>query len=224
MTRAYVFIDESGNHSTTDCYTLAGIWCLTEYDDPERILKPTRDRIANRVAETDGELKGERMTNTKLNSCLFYARNAFERDDTLVPTDIWGTDYPAAFTVCDSDGDTVRGIATQYFGEGANPAIAAQLMTLASVTSPILRLDDHVPVTISELNVVLDGTTWYRAGEVLNGIYDELVWTPDIRFHYRDSKNTPGIQLADLAAHARRLRLTTGSCVPACEVVDQMRL
>lgn len=219
-----MFIDESGNHSTSDCYTLAGVWCLTEYDAPEEVFKPTRDRIANQVVQTDGELKGEELSDTKLDSCLFYARNVFEQDGSLVPTDCWGTGYSAAFSVYDSDSETVRDIVTQYLGEGANASVTAQLVGLASVTSPILRLDDHVPVEIVEHNVVLDGTTWRRAGETLRRIYESSNRVSEIRFSYRDSKNTPGIQLADLAAHARRLRLTTGDCVRGSQVVDEMRL
>ncbi|GKZ14898.1 hypothetical protein HAL_27790 [Haladaptatus sp. T7] len=88
MTRAYVFLDESGNHSIRDCYTVAGIWCLTEYDRPTEVFKPTRDRIANNVARTDGELKGEQLPENNLDSCLFYMKKIFEQDDSLVPTNV----------------------------------------------------------------------------------------------------------------------------------------
>lgn len=224
MTNAYVFIDESGNHSTADCFTLAGVWCLTDYEAPEEILKPTRDRIANQVVQTDEEIKGAKLTETKLDSCLFYARNVFERDGSITTTDIWGTDHPVGFSLYDSDSETTRGIVSQYLGEGANTSVVAQLVALSSVTSPIVRLEEYVPVEVENRNVVLDGTTWRRAGEVLKRIYESLDWTAETSFSYRDSKSTPGIQIADLAAHARRLRLTSGDCIRGSRVVNEMHL
>lgn len=224
MTEIYVFIDESGNHSTADCYTLAGVWCLTEYDHAEEILKPTRDRIANQVAEADGELKGENLSNTRLNSCLYYARKVFEQDESLVSTDMWGTEYPVGLSVYDSDTETAQKIAMRYLGESGNASVATQLVALASATSPMLRLHVHAPVEIEGSTVVLDGTTWQRAGETLRNIYRSIDGSLDIDFVYRDSKNTPGIQIADLVAHARRLRLTSGDCVRGSAVVNEMRI
>lgn len=224
MTRVYAFIDESGNPSTNDCYTLAAVWCFTDYDDPAEILKPTRDRLANRVVNAGSELKGEMMTDTELNSCLYFTRKAIEDDSSVLSMDIWQTNKPVAFTVYDSDSDTGRTIAEQHLGESANATTTAQLLALASVTSPGLRLNDHSPVELSDKRVILDGNTWRRAGESLRAIYRSLAWTPRIEFSYRDSRNTPGIQLADLVAHARRRRLRSGDCSEAVNVINEMRL
>lgn len=224
MTKAYAFIDESGNPSISDCYTLACVWCLTEYDDPSEILKPLRDQLANRVVNVDGELKGEKMTDAKLNSCLYFTRRGIEDDSSIISTNIWQTSRSVAFTVYDSDSDTGRTIAEQHLGESANATVTAQLLALASVTSPCLRLDDHSVVEISDKRVILDGNTWRRAGESLSAIYRSLAWTPRIEFAYRESKNTPGIQLADLVAHARRRRLRSGGCSEAVNVINEMRL
>ncbi|GKZ14897.1 hypothetical protein HAL_27780 [Haladaptatus sp. T7] len=88
----------------------------------------------------------------------------------------------------------------------------------------MLRLNQHATVDITAHHIVMDGETWRRAGTVLEGLYDSLAWSPEISFSYRDSKNTPGIQLADLAAHARRLRLTAGECTNGSKAIDEMRL
>ncbi len=224
MTKVYVFIDESGNPSTSDCYTLAGVWCLTEYDDPSEILKPVRDQLANRVVNVGSELKGEMLTDAKLNSCLYFTRKAIENDSSVVSTDVWQTNRPVAFTLYDSDSDTGRTIAEQHLGESANATVTAQLLALASVTSPCLRLDEHSAVELSDRRIILDGNTWRRAGASLSAIYRSLAWTPRIEFSLRDSRNTPGIQLADLVAHARRRRLDSGDCSEAVNVINELRL
>lgn len=222
--RTCIFVDESGNPSRRDCYILAGVWCLTEYDDLSEILKPTRDRIANRVVDTDGELKGEMLETTKLDSVLVFLRKVLGEDDSIVPNNVWGTGSSVSFTLSDVDTDTGRGIVEWHLGESTNTAVTVQLIALASVTSPLLRLSRYASVDITEFHVALDSTTWKRAGNVLQGIYSSMEWVPDVSFSYRDSRSTPGIQIADLAAHARRERLIAGDCIKGSSVVDEMRL
>jgi hypothetical protein len=188
------------------------------------VLKPTRDRIANQVVETDGELKGEKLSETELNSAIHFTRNAIGDDDSVLRTDAWNSHKPVAFTVHDSDSETGRKIATDHLGEGANATVTAQLVALASITSPSLRPDRHAPVRPSNPHVVLDGYTWRRAGETVARIYKSLPWAPRVSFSYRNSKNTPGIQLADLVAYARRQHLKDGDCTAASAVIDEMRL
>lgn len=223
MINCYLFVDESGNPSVTDCYALSALWCFSEYDDPAEILKPTRDRIANQVVNTEGELKGEDLSDTKLNSTLFFTRKVVKEDNTIVDTRTWATDNRIAFTIYDSDSDTGRRIAENHFGEGSNSTVSAQLVALASVSSPALRLDQVSPIEVDEYHIILDGDTWNRAGETLSRIYSSIEWAPDIDFSYRDSRNTPGIQIADLAAHTRRKRLHTGDSIKGSQVLDELR-
>lgn len=164
------------------------------------------------------------MGTTKIDSVLTYTSKVLSEDRSIQSTDVWGTQSPAAFTLYETESDTGRAIARQHFGESTNATVTAQVIALASVTSPLLRLDDHTNVELTDLHVVLDSTTWERAGRVLEGIYDSLDWSPPVVFSYRDSRSVPGIQISDIASHARRRRLTAGECHTGSAVLDEMRL
>ncbi len=218
----FIFIDESGNHSADDCYVVAGIWCLTEYEDPSRIFQPTKDRISDNIASAPaGELKGSGMADSALNSVLVYLTKIFEMDDTITnQVAIWGNDQPVAYTLYDSDGTTGHSFSKHHLGEDRDAAVTAQLMSLISVSSPLLRIGDHRGADIESSSLVFDAECWKRAGTTFRSMVSTVERAPDVDFLYRDSRGTPGIQLADVAAHARRKRLSDGSCKRGTAAID----
>jgi hypothetical protein len=223
--QVYVFVDESGNHTQTDCYVVAGCWCISEYTATSKILEPTRDRVSNSIdAVPSGEIKGAELTEATLDSVLRYFPKVVDSDDTVWTKSVpWENDRSFAYTVYDSDSDIGVQIAERFFGEGRRN-VSPQLVGLASVVSPLLRIRRQTAVSIDSLHVVLDAKTWERPGHVLRNLVRAVDWTPRITFETVDSERTPGIQFSDIAANARRRRLLDGRCIPASNTVDSLRL
>lgn len=225
----YVFIDESGNHTRRDCYVVAGCWCVSDESDLGRVLRPTKNRISDNVVfDGDGpspgrELKGARLSESKLDSTFAYMRNILRMDGTINSRDAPWNDFPIAYTVYDSDSDVGRGITERHLGEGRSQ-MSSQLIGLASITSPILRLGEQIAPSIDSYQIVLDAATWDRPSARLESIVGSLGWAPSVSFETRDSERVPGIQLADIAAYSRRKRLRDGSCSEAMRYLHRLLL
>lgn len=226
----YIFIDESGNHTTEGSFVVAACWCMTEYDDPNRILRPTKNKISDNVVfDSDGaspgrELKGTVIGHPKLNSVMTYLRNISSNDSTILTNRTpWRAEHPVRYTVYETDAELSDGFANGYLGEGRRQ-YTAQIIALLSVLSPLLRLEDWYGDSIDEYRVLLDAETWETPSTTAGSIFRGLSWAPDIHFSTYESHEVPGIQLADIAAHSRRRRLQFGDCLAASRVLDELRL
>lgn len=208
---------------------MAGCWCLSESSDLGRILRPTKNRISDNVVfDSDGpspgrELKVAMLDESTLNSTFAYMRNIFDQDQTIDTQDYPWTDFPVAYTIYDSDSDIGRGLAQQYFGQGRSQT-PAQLIGLSSIISPVLRLGDQISASIERYRIVLDAETWERPRSQLESIVRSVDWVPAVDFTIRDSEQTPGIQLADIAAYSRRKRLQDGDCHEAMRYLHKLLL
>lgn len=229
MSELYVFVDESGNHTRRDCYVVAGCWCISSSSDLGRILRPTKNRISDNVVfDTDGaspgrEIKGSMVSEAKLNSIFAYMRNVVDRDKTIDTRNYPWENFPVAFTVYDSDSDVGRGVSRQYLGESRSQ-MPPQLFGLSSVISPALRIGEQISSSIDGYRVILDAETWERPRAQLESVVRSIDWAPSVEFSIRDSERTPGIQLADLAAHSRRKRLREGVCHEAMRYLNKLLL
>lgn len=93
--RLYGFVDESGNHSRCDCYTVIACWCVSDYDAPSEVLKPTKRKIASNVVEVSGELKGTRIEPQTVSTTIKYMENIVSEGCTIDQYNLpWGGDYP----------------------------------------------------------------------------------------------------------------------------------
>lgn len=211
--RVYLYVDESGNHSRRDCYTVAACWCISGYDTPTEVLKPTIRQLKADVLhdEEQGELKGERMETSTLHSIFQYIPAAVADDETVHTYNLpWGRNQPVGYTIYDADSDLGKRVSENYLGETSS-GTTPQLLALVSIVSPLLRMEgpDHAP--IESRHVVLDATTWEQPRFKLRGLLNTIDWAPEIHLETRQSHTTPGIQLADLAAHFRRRYLIDGT-------------
>ncbi|PGF15605.1 hypothetical protein CP556_05355 [Natrinema sp. CBA1119] len=163
------------------------------------------------------------LDESTLNSTFAYMRNIFDQDQTIDTQDYPWTDFPVAYTIYDSDSDIGRGLAQQYFGQGRSQT-PAQLIGLSSIISPVLRLGDQISASIERYRRVLDAETWVRPRSQLESIVQSLDWVPAVDFTIRDSEQTPGIQLADIAAYSRRKRLQDGDCHEAMRYLHKLLL
>lgn len=229
MSDLHVFVDESGNHTRRDCYVVAGCWCISRGGDLERILRPTKNRISDNVvfdaegASPGREIKGSAVSETKLNSIFAYMRNVVERDRTIDTRNYPWENFPVAFTVYDSDSDVGKGISRRYLGEGRSHT-PPQVFGLSSIISPALRIEEQHSSSIESYRIVLDAETWKRPRAQLESVVRSIDWAPSLDFTVRDTERTPGIQLADVAAHARRKRLRDGVCHEAMRYLNKLLL
>lgn len=226
----YVFVDESGNHTADDCYVVTGCCCVSPSSDPNRVLQPTRDRLLNVVV--DGrfgssprkELKGTRLSDETLDS-VFSLVDSVVYDDATLDANLvpWVRESPVRFAVSDLHGGVGRDVLSNYMSttESHRPV---QILSLASVLNPVVWTEYHSRTQIDRYHVVLDAPTWKEATEKIESAFDDCSWIPDVEFTIADSKAVPGIQIADMAAHARRTHVMTNGCAHASRKIDEFRM
>lgn len=226
----YVFIDESGNHTADDCYVVTGCCCVSSSTDPNRVLQPTRDRVLNYVVD-DGtgssprrELKGTRLSNETLDSVFSLVDNAVYDDATLDAGRIsWVRESPVRFVLSDLHGGVGRDVLSNYMSttESHRPI---QVLSLVTVLNPLVWTEYHSHTRVDRYHVVLDAPTWREATKKVESAFDACSWIPDFEFSIEDSESIPGIQIADMAAHARRTHVMTDDCTRASRKLDRFRM
>lgn len=226
----YVFIDESGNHTADDCYVVTGCYCVSTSADPSRVLQPTRDRILNYVVEGGSrssprqELKGTRLSSTTLDAIFSLVDNAIYDDTTLDTSYVpWVRESPVRFVLHDSHGAIGRDILSKYMSE-AESHRPVQILALAIVLNPLLWTEYRSQTRLDQYHVVLDAPTWKEATKTVADVFEAYSWIPDFEFSIGESKSIPGIQIADMAAHARRTHVMTDDCAQASRKLDQFRM
>lgn len=225
----YLFVDESNTHSPPGQYVVAGCWCLSPYERSTDVARASVDRLKSDIEGLpDGELKGEALEETTLNSVFAYLRNARRddrlQDDSLATGDVpWRGSSPLAFTTYDSDSTVLEAVARAYLGEH-DDGTPPQVLALASVITPMFYLPEQTTVAIDERRVVLDAKTWERPSYTLRSLIERAEVLPTLRFRTRDSDAIPGIQLADLAANLRRRQLRNGACDAGAAALNELRV
>lgn len=228
--RIYVFVDESGSHVRQDCYVITGCWCATSYTDPTSILQPTRNRLSDNVFYEDSgpspgrEIKGSRSDEAKLNSAFAYLRKIVERDKTIRSNGVLAeANHPLGFTTFAIDSELGERFTRRYLGEGRTYT-TIQVIGLMSMLTPLIRLGSQTPNTSLEARVILDAETWTRPSAIASEMIDAHELAPETTFETHDSTAVPGIQLSDIAAYSRRLRLLDGKCRVATEILSSLEL
>lgn len=226
----YVFVDESGNHTADDCYVVTGCYCVSSSADPSRVLQPTRDRILNYVVEGSShssprkELKGTRLSSATLDSVFSLMDNAVYDDATLDTGHVpWVRESPIRFALHDLHGSLGRDILSNYMSD-AESHRPIQILALAVVLNPLLWTEYRSRTRLDRYHVVLDAPTWKEATKKVEGVFETYPWIPDFEFSIGESKSIPGIQLADMAAHARRTHVMTDDCTQASRKLDELRM
>lgn len=228
MTNLYVFVDESGEPNTDRCYAVAGCWVISERSNPNDILMPTKDCLIATIEGNEygrnsiSELKGASTPPPVLDSLFSYLRNGIYDDSTICQSRLpWSVSNPVRYTLHNVDSDA----RTDAIGNLVGSQQAGEaLKTLTSVLSPLrheLRIETS---EIDEVCVYLDAEVWQnpaqRLTEVSNLTASEF---QPISFETRDSKGTPGIQLADLAAYSWRRNLLHADCEKVASIINDFR-
>ena len=226
----YVFVDESGNHTADDCYVVSGCYCVSSSADPSRVLQPTRDRILNYVVEgrpqssPQRELKGTRLSNTTLDAVFSLVDKAVHDDPTLDNGHIpWVRESPIRFALHDSHGAVGRDVLSNYVSDSESHR-PIQILALAIVLNPLLWTEYRSRTRLDRYHVVLDAPAWKEATKKVEDVFETYSWIPEFEFSIGESRSIPGIQRADMAAHARRTYVMTDDCAQASRKLDKFRI
>lgn len=230
MTCLYVFVDESGEPNTDRCYSVAGCWVVSERPDPNDILMPTKDRLIATVEGSEygrdsiSELKGAATPPSVLDSLFTYLRTGIHDDSTIRQSRFpWQVSKPIRYTLHDVNSEA----GTDAIANLVGPQQAGETLktlALASILTP-LRHERRIKTDqFDEVKVYLDAQVWQNPAQRLTEV--STLTTDDFQplsFDTRDSKGTPGLQLADLAAYSWRRNLLHSDCETAASTLNDFR-
>lgn len=226
----YVFVDESGEPNTDRCYAVAGCWVVSDRSNPNDVLMPTKDRLIATIEGSEhgtdsiSELKGAATPPPVLDTLLSYLRSGIYDDSTIRQSKFpWQVNSPIRYTLHDvnssAGADAVADIVgPQQTGE------TLQTLALASILSPLHHGRRIHTGEFDQVEVYLDAQVWQnparRLTEVSNLTANDV---QPVSFETRDSKGTPGIQLADLGAYSWRRNLLYADCETAASTLNDLR-
>lgn len=231
METLYICIDESGVPSSGDCFTVAGCWFGSDRDRPQDILVSTSQKLLSKAAtlkslsSPPSELKGKDYDSPTLGRLINQLKQIMYEDDSIrCPSRAWSMSYPLGFTVTmvqpDISATTIDGLANT---ELAIPEIMKRL-ALNTVLTPLFLSGLVDLSSYDRVRVLLDAAVWKRAAnEFERATESELPTDSEITYSTRNSKATPGIQFADLAAVSWRRNLLTGECSTAAGLLHDLR-
>lgn len=226
----YVFVDESGVPGRDSIYSLAGAWTLSHEGSVRRVLEPTVGRLRS-LLEASGlspgdELKGSKLGKEHLNLLLSSLKEMSLEDSTVYETGApWPPDLSVRFSVHEINQDLAGEALGDILGSELQVPVSLQTLALASILSPFVQPNSLNDGSIDECVVVLDANTWEQARQKIERGIDILQkdLPAPISLQIRDSAQTPGIQIADLAAYSWRRNLATGECVRAVNAIHECR-
>ncbi|WP_139173722.1 DUF3800 domain-containing protein [Natrialba sp. SSL1] len=239
MTRyLYIFVDESGNPSSGEYYVVAGAWCISDEPNPSRALQSTTDNlagIANSLRDSStpvSELKGSQLPIEVLLSVVESLNGGPAFDDPSVKHQQlpWSGSRPIRFTIHGLNPvlgievlkETLGGSA---LSSGSSHPEALQSLSLATILNPLVQAEIIDLMRIDQVKVVLDAQVWQAPVNRIEAGLDVVESVPEnITFETRDSAQTPGLQLADIAAYTWGRQLRSGDCGSGVAYLDNLRL
>lgn len=223
--RLYVFVDESGNPSTGDHYTLAATWCVSGRRRADHVLQSTIDRCLE-SAGGGAELKGTKLSSDQLTRLHSDAEaHAYDDPSVVHDTHVWESSVPFRYTLYSTPPAVAKSLIGQSKGRSEFTE-TFQAVALTAVLDPLLYPPTLGLDAVKQVDVVLDATTWDRAGTRVDTAiesFDETVGEAT-SVQTADSQSVPGLQLADITAYVWARNRRHGDCQRAANVVADRRL
>ncbi|WP_417935940.1 DUF3800 domain-containing protein [Haloarcula saliterrae] len=227
----FVHVDESGNPSNGSYYVVAAPWCLSERGRANEVLRHTADELKT-IAEsalhgsrTLSELKGSALPVAVVNTTVGCLNQVEYDDPTIEQTRLpWEITHPIRLSVHAVNPDIGNDVLTDVIGNFDESVQELKTLALCSVLNPVFQTTHVALSTIDSMCVVLDSEVWQNPAEkvatVLDRTADEI---PPIEFDSRDSKDAPGLQVADVAAYSWARHQRKGDCETAVETLHPLR-
>lgn len=234
----YIFVDESGNPSSGQYYVVAGAWCVSDKPNPSRALQSTVDTLAGMVnsqgesPHSVSELKGSQIPTSILPHLIESLREGPAYDDPSVKHQQlpWTGSFPIRYTIHDLNPNLGIEILKETLG-GSNLSAGSphpgtlQSLSLATILNPLVQ-DEMISLThIDQIKIVLDAKVWQTPAERIETGLDAVDnISSDIEFKTLDSAQTPGLQLADIAAYTWGRHLRCGDCGQGISNLNSLRI
>ena len=208
MARILVFIDESGNPFENEiAFSTAAVWCAVERPEGrEKPLKPTIDSMMQYFRdigknEWAKEIHHRDYPDEYAEYMLFHALEKVRSDNTILRDGSYWDGSPLRFTVADVNPYAINRLLPemncQMLGNHC------RLSTLGNLLRPFYT---YVGVEEIKADIIFDSEVWrsviQRYDPGLNKIINNSRIT--VRMYWCKSSNTPGLQIADLAAGINR--------------------
>lgn len=206
MTVLYVAVDESGLPSQGDCYVVVGCWYVSERHDSASPLSDLKDDLLTFVGTkqwggTPDELKGGKMGPETINGVVGRIEDWMWQLDTVETGDVpWSGSHPLGFSWVTYHAEAARRTIERTGIARLEAPNALKEIALNSLLTPLYYEHRLRTSRVDESRVVLDGDPWVTPADGLRERWEEGIDTPTPDFQVRDSKETPGIQVADVAA------------------------
>lgn len=222
-------MDESGNYSRGDRYTVAACWCLSEHA-PRHVLDGARVNLIQHLQDAydmggyDGELKGNHLPNDLLGVALETFEQFVHSDGTVLSSPYpWPeSGYPLKLSTDSFQPDSCKRLLSNWMNEVDAPT-ALQMLSLVSLIDPLYHGNRLDLSDVSSIQLVLDAEVWRSAAEEVTTVLDSPNGVP-IDFEIRDSKKTPGIQFADMVAYGLRRSLIGGDSGDVSGFINQRHI
>ncbi len=235
----YIFVDESGNVHSDEYYVVAGAWCISNEPNPSRTLQSTVDtlaEIANSQRERTqpvSELKGSQLpTEVLLNviACLRDGGPAYDDSSVEHQQSPWTSSLPVRFTIHDLNPNLGIEILKETLGGsdlhgGSRYPEVLKSLSLVTILNPLVQAEVIDLTHIDQIKVVLDAEVWQNPVERIETVRNDIDEVPEnMEFETRDSAQTPGLQLADVAAYTWGRQLRCGDCGRGVSQLDELRI
>lgn len=225
-----MFVDESGEPNTDRCYAVSGCWILSERSNPNDVLMPTKDRLIGAVegsehgSDSISELEGAATPPSVLDTLFSYLRTRVHDDSTVRQSGFpWQVSKPMRYTLHDVNSDAATDAIANLVG-AQQAGETLKTLALASILAPLRHEDRIDTAEVKRVNVYLDAEVWQNPAQRLTEV--SSLTASDLQpvsFETRDSKGTPGVQLADLAAYSWRRNLLYADCETAASTLNDFR-
>lgn len=223
----FIFVDESGRHSSGEYYTVAACWCISE-NKPQHILDNARAATASHICDVCGfdeigELKGTKLPNDQLGNFLETFKSFVYNDGTVAdPPYPWSKDYPIRCTYHEFNPELGKRVLSDYVSKADAPEVL-QKLALTVILRPLTHAEELNLERIRDIYLIPDAKVWHSpANRVCELMNDSIRW--DITVETRNSSQTPGIQVSDLLAYSRRNYIKDNSCRRAAKLLEELSL
>lgn len=142
----------------------------------------------------------------------------------------WADTLPLRITIHDLNPNLGVEILKETLGgsdlsaESSHPE-ALQSISLATILNPLIQAEMIDLTHIDQIKVILDAQVWQAPTERIEAGLNVVENVPEnLLFETRDSAQTPGLQLADLAAYTWARQLRFGDCGSGVALLDNLRL
>jgi len=227
MSTLHVFIDESGQHHYGDHYTLAACWAVSEYgnNNTGRVFDPTKQRLFNVIENRATEIKGNRLSDSDYRRVVSNLESILYDDSTVMNNpSTWTRATPMRATFHDVNPDIAVSSLQKLFGEGRASKNTIHLLALVSVLDPLFSQRVQSAPEIDAIRITLDGSIWKQAATAFeDGLTPAGYSGIPITVTTKDSKQIPGIQLADLVAYPWRQYQLNGEYADLVELLRNFK-